>query len=253
MKYHQREEIPLVGTKKEVEMNEHKTAAQEWLSRLRRGDSDLECVDVDDINRHAREGSFTLADIGTSEEELEKLRVMRVLSVNRGFLENLRESRTYSGSDSARHKSITRAISRGDATLADLGTSEEELEELRVKADKLLAISIIEEGRRGPDFDEGTIRDLLETARKGSFTFADIGTSEEELKGILEKSKLVDRTMWYRAHHILDRLRTPAFQNPGNYRMIEELETTLQELNRGPADIGTSEEELAELRRKMCR
>ena len=109
--------------------SEHKTAAVEWLGYLRNGTEMYDSF-IGYLHREVGKGKLSLADIGTSEEELAKLRVKGAKTAAEKWLGYLRK-----GTDM--YESfigyLHREVGRGKLSLADIGTSEEELAELRVK------------------------------------------------------------------------------------------------------------------------
>ncbi|MEX0918619.1 MAG: hypothetical protein WDZ85_01490, partial [Candidatus Paceibacterota bacterium] len=70
---------------------------------------------------------------------------------------------------------------KGNLSLADIGTSEEELAELWVKGCTTKAHKWLGHLRNGTDQYDSFIGYVREEARKGNLSLADIGTSEEEL------------------------------------------------------------------------
>lgn len=72
-------------------------------------------------------------------------------------------------------------VLHGHLTLTDIGTSEKELEELRVKCHKASAINWLGSLRTRTNKVQ-IIGFIREDVRKGGFALVDIGTSEEELR-----------------------------------------------------------------------
>ena len=78
-------------------------------------------------------------------------------------------------------------VRKGNLLLADIGTSEEELKQLRVKGCKVSAQKWLSYLRQGNGSYEECINLLRIEVRKGNLLLADIGTSEEELKQLRVK------------------------------------------------------------------
>lgn len=98
-------------------------SAQEWLTYLRRGTGEyrsfLEC-----FRREVRKGSLSLEKLGTSEEELECLRVLGCKTAAIQWLECIRRgTKQYESC----LEYLRRELKAGGLSLADIDTSEEEL------------------------------------------------------------------------------------------------------------------------------
>lgn len=80
------------------------------------------------------------------------------------------------------------AIREGRLTLSDIGSSEEELGELRKKGIIIAARKSLERLRSGEPQDENDRFVLLKgidtELRRGRFTYSEIGTNEDELIGL---------------------------------------------------------------------
>lgn len=57
-------------------VNRHQAEAQKWLAYLREGTDQYDPF-IGYVREEARKGNLSLADIGTSEKELEELRVRK--------------------------------------------------------------------------------------------------------------------------------------------------------------------------------
>ena len=101
----------------------HQTDAFISLHRLRGGTILYDGL-IGRVRKEAREGNFSLADIDTSEDELAQLRIRGFKISARHWLCLLREGteicRWYIGR-------IRKAAREGNFSLADIGTSEDEL------------------------------------------------------------------------------------------------------------------------------
>ena len=102
-------------------MTDHKKEAQDWLVILRRGSQQYDVIRH--VRDHAREGNFSLADIGTSEDELDDLRVKSLKMAAQSWLVILRR---YDTDKYNAIKYIRDFVREGNFSLADIGTSEEE-------------------------------------------------------------------------------------------------------------------------------
>lgn len=72
-------------------------------------------------------------------------------------------------------------IADGGLTLEDIGTSEKELEEFRIKIHRFSAKKYLEYLRDGTEQYKNYLQFLREEIAEGGLTLEDIGTSEEEL------------------------------------------------------------------------
>ncbi len=93
---------------------------------------------------------------------------------------------------------IREELRKGSLSFADIGTSEEELEELRVKGCKIAAQELLGFLRSGTDQYDFFIGLVREEARRGNFSLADIGTSEEELEELRAKGFEIIAQQWNR-------------------------------------------------------
>jgi hypothetical protein len=152
--------------------------AQKWLKRLRSGIEHYEiCLGF--LLEEAQKGGLTLEDIGTSKEELEQLRIKGCKAEARRWLEYLRSG---TGHYDTFLKYLREEVQRGGLTLEDVGTSEEELEQLRIKYFKANAQYWLEYLRSGTGHYDLSLKYLREEVQKGGLTLEDIGTSEKELE-----------------------------------------------------------------------
>ncbi len=156
----------------------YKKSAQEWLSYLRYMPEHYESY-LKYLLEEVRKGGLTLKDIGTTEEELEKLRV-------RGCKIAARECFRYLRSGTWHYEmyldKLRREVRKGGLTLEDIGTTEEELEKLRVRGCKIAAEEWLWDLRFGTEHYEMCLDKLRRELRKGGLTLKDIGTTEEELE-----------------------------------------------------------------------
>lgn len=100
-----------------------KSSAEFYLSYLRKGSPDYKiCFEM--INMGLKDGSLSLNDIGTDEKELEELRIKGCKASAEKYLSFLRNS-------SIQYKywveRIREELKKGNFSLADIGTDEEEI------------------------------------------------------------------------------------------------------------------------------
>jgi uncharacterized membrane protein len=108
-------------------MNSYKKEAQEWLGFLRNGTSEYDPL-IGYVREEAAKGNLSLADIGTSEEELAQLRVKGCMTAAQEWLGFLRNG----ASDyDLLIEYVREEATKGNLSLADIGTSEEELASFR--------------------------------------------------------------------------------------------------------------------------
>ena len=198
-----------------------------------------------------RKSGLTLEDIGTSEEELETLRVKGCKELAERHLKRLREG-IYNHESELQY--LSREVKKGGLTLKDIVTSKEELEKLRVNCCKKSAEEYLKDLREGIYPYNHTLGDTLECLRRevknGGLTLEDIGISEEELETLrvncCKKS----------AEEYLKKLR--CLSDNGNRDVLDAIVTIYsnhreclrREVKNGGLtlkDIGTSKEELETL------
>jgi len=151
-----------------------------YLNKMRNeGISIIRCeYCLTDLREVITKGNLTLADIGTSEDELRELWVKCCKFSAQRWLDHLRnETVNYEYCLDC----LRKEIAKGVITLEDIGTSEEELGELWVKCCKFSAQCCLEDLRYGTVEYEACLNHLREAVAKGVITLEDIGTSEEEI------------------------------------------------------------------------
>ena len=144
-----------------ITKNRYKKNAQGCLSILRgktnRYNYDLNlCL----MLRFLKDGNLSLADIDTSEEETEQLRIDNYKFSAQGYLKTLRQGECGYESCLTKINCIISNLSKINLTLADIGTNEKELEKLRIEACKRDV--------------ENQIRAARKLAEKGKVSFANI-------------------------------------------------------------------------------
>ncbi|MFH1183048.1 MAG: hypothetical protein V1690_02190 [Candidatus Moraniibacteriota bacterium] len=152
-----------------------KAKAQVLLTELRKGTEIYDRL-IRELRSDVTKAGLTLTEIGTSEEELKKLRIKA------SAMRNLRYLRKNSDSFRLFLCDFRKYVAKGGFSLSEIGTSEAELEELRIKGHKASAIKTLDYLRKGsitPSFD---LRELVRDIVEGGLTLSDIGTSKEELE-----------------------------------------------------------------------
>jgi len=167
-------------------MESYRDSAKKWLGFLRAGTDQYDSM-IGYVREDVRKGNLSLADIGTSEEDLEQIRVNCCKITAKKWLDILRRRTTeYDLAISC----VLDNARKGNLSLADIGASEKGLEQLRVKNCEFTARKWLGFLRDGSDQCELKIECILENVRKGGFSLASIGTSEEELESFrLVKAK----------------------------------------------------------------
>ncbi|MBU0722145.1 hypothetical protein KKA93_01655 [Patescibacteria group bacterium] len=102
----------------------------------------------------------------------------------RKWLKHFRSGTDHYGSflDGSFLEYLREEVQKGGLTLEDIETSEEELEELRVRSCKALAQEWLKHLRFRTDYYDSFLEYLREEVQKGGLTLEDIETSEEELE-----------------------------------------------------------------------
>ena len=164
-------------------MNDGKERAMKWLQVLLVGNDQYDWI-INYIREAAIKGNFPLTNIDTSEEELEQLRIKGCITDAFKWLGYLRDGAPYQYDWVIGH--IRKLAARGKFSLADIGTSEEELEQLRIKGCIADATKWLNSLRMDNDQKDWIVRHIRELAIRGNFLLVDIGTNEEELSSFLE-------------------------------------------------------------------
>lgn len=154
-----------------------KADALMWLVYLRNGTTQYEDI-VRYIRRDVERAHLDLADIGTSEGELEKLCMLGVKIDAQVWLAILRRgSSQYEGIISH----IRDDVKKGGLVLADIGTSEEEFQKLCTLGAKVAVQNWLYFLRNDTGHREAIAGYIREEAAKGNLSLVEVGTSEEEL------------------------------------------------------------------------
>lgn len=167
-----------------IEVAQHKKEAKGWLESLRKGTIYYNSF-LGYMVKVVKEGGLSLADIGTNEDEIERLRIKSCKIRALEQLGLLRDDDPYY--PALGH--LLKVVKEGGFSLVDIGTSLEELKQLRTKCYKIDALAWLDLLRRDPSLYDVEIDFLREAVKKGRsrFSLADVGTSEEELKQLQAK------------------------------------------------------------------
>lgn len=201
----------------------------------------------------AEKGRFSLSDIGTSERELQELYRSGELKSAKHWLDHLKTS--FTPEDTFEHLMVR--LNNGNLTLADIGASEKEIQELICSAHRRNAESCLKRLRKNQrigHFPESTVEFIKHSVQKSGFTINDIGTNDDELNSLI-KSRYKDKASetlqslrnWSPGN--LDNLLTVQFSSPEVYGNL--IRKYIERAGCELADIGTSEAEIAKLIEKI--
>ena len=173
--------------------------AQGYLTILRENpDRWFACYNL--LKYTLKQGALSLADIGTSEEEIAKLQAANRKHYAHAWLVRLRK-------ESSRFdlRALWECIEDGGFSLEDIGTSKEEVERFRIEDCKGTARFYLKQLREHSSFF--ALRLVREEVKSGGFSLKDIGTSEEEIqefcKQMAEPVRMDMRKYLNRAEFIL--------------------------------------------------
>ncbi len=163
----------------EEELKEsHRRLGMKYLSFLRNREGRFDYL-IELLQSSVENGEFTLDDIGTTKEELKELWTNGCKGMAREELSLLREG---TSDYDIILRNLRRQAQQADFDLEEIGTSEQELEELRIKCSKILAQKYLKFLRLGVMDPEFYMSYLEVGVQRGDFTLKDIKTSEEELE-----------------------------------------------------------------------
>jgi urocanate hydratase len=175
----------------EEEREMWKKKAEKWLTLAReRCSSQNVDFEVTCLRRYVKKARIKLEDIGTSEEELEKLLHNGYRAVAEYWFELARERSTHQSVDSEINY-VRDYVKKAKITFKDIGTSEKELEELLLKGYKAEAEHWLRLAwaRCTNQSVESEINYVRKYAALAKITLEDIGTSEDELEKLVEKGR----------------------------------------------------------------
>jgi len=151
-----------------------------YLKKLRQG-TKFHCY-VDFILEQISQGFFTLQDLGTNEEELEKLRIKALKIRAKNCVERIRN---YSKNFEEYFNFLDEVLDYYFAP-EDIGTTSEELGQLLIENYKIQGGRYLEFLREGfPTKYIFYIDWIKQKVREGVFTYEEIGTTSEELEKLL--------------------------------------------------------------------
>lgn len=161
-------------------LHEDRTEAQVWLSKLRAGEFDYEWY-LRKIKEKVETGELTLEFLGTSEEELEKLRVLGAKTAAKLYLQRLA---TGTELYELTLKQLRQELEKGGLTVSDIETTDAELEEYRVEGCKTAAqiwLNLLRE--QGPEAvgAKNHVNFLRRELHNGGLSVSEIGTTDAEL------------------------------------------------------------------------
>lgn len=202
------------------------------------------------IDYRLQEGGLSYADIGTSQVELDRIVHQAELRLAAEMLQKVRE--VSSGTSivcgmSIYHidngaNAVRQRVKRAQGTLADIGTSETELQQLVDTAAKNVALKVVE--RLRCNVYNYSDAELLEYCIKKGVTFAELQSNQTEI------DTLVSVHQKLRAEDMLKDIRNgKSFlrRQPYMSACVRHLRTWLAEHHLMPSDIGTSAAELERL------
>ncbi|MBP7006010.1 hypothetical protein KBB27_02730 [Patescibacteria group bacterium] len=175
----------------------HLERAQALLASLRRGAEQYALL-MRSFRAEVRDGGLSLADLGTSEEELKELELLGLKTAALGRLEFLRKGTTHY-EDFLRY--LREEAEKAGLSLVDLGTDEEELKRLRVLGCKTTALGWLQHLRKGIEQHEAFFEYFRQEVEKGGLSLTDLGTSEEELEKLRLLGRKVAHNEWLRGLH----------------------------------------------------
>ncbi len=219
--------------------NRHISEAHKWLGHLRNG-TDMYDSFIGHVRKEAHKGNLTLEDVGTSEAELAEVKVKGCKTAANKWLGHLRNGTDMYDSFIGH---VRKEAHKGNLTLEDVGTSEAELAEVKVKGCKTAANKWLGHLRNGTDMYDSFIGHVREEAQKGGLTLEDVGTSEAELAEVKVKGCKTAANKW------LGHLRNGTDMYDS---FIGHVREEAQKGGLTLEDVGTSEEELASLNRHVA-
>lgn len=211
---------------------------------------------IDGVKKELKKNKLSFVDVKTSNKELEKLKknACKIFALN--FLCSLRKKGCHYETEI---EGLRKELKIGNLSLAEIKTSERELEKLKKEYYKSSALEMLKALRESEYFSKDKVEKLKNELRKGNLTFSSIKTSEKEFENL--KIKAGKRY----AAVMLDNLRT-RYKNGLRYKypyndhlqpsdmeddygkdrkMIEILRKELKNAKLPLACINTSEKELA--------
>ncbi len=147
------------------------------------------------VREYAEKANVTLEELGTTEEELREIEKRSHIYLAKFFL-NVSRKNSVSQSVEVEVSSVKEDAKKGGITLEELGTTDEELNNLThqgyINEAKSLLITVREYVEIQPVILEISL--IKENAGKAGMTLEEMGTSEEELKKLEEKNEYYTKT-----------------------------------------------------------
>ena len=219
------------STSEVLQMAEHRTEATKWLNYLRNGTGQHD-IFIGYLRRALKAGGLTPENIGTSDAEIETLRVKSCKNAATKWLNHL-----HNGSDQYEVSIgyLRWELEAGGLTTENIGTSDAEIEALRIKGCKNAATKWLNHLRSGTYQYDSIISDLRRELKAGGLTPESIGTSDAEIEALRIKGCKKAATKW------LNYLRNGTFHCDS---FIEYLRKELEAGGLTPENIGTSDAEI---------
>jgi len=209
-------------------------SARIWLDRFQRGDSKYP-QHIGQFWGDLINAGLLLADLGIDEAKLEELRRLGIKTAAQEWLDCIR-GRKYKYDVCVVY--LRQVLKNSGFSLADIGTTEAELEELRIDYFKTAAQAQLKCLRDGTSGYKRHMQLLYQEVKNGNLSLIYIGTDDLEIMGLCIKGCKIAAEMW------LDCLRK---RNSHFHAYLEHLRAELHNSLLLLEDIGTSEEELASL------
>jgi len=224
------------------------------LQALREGSEEYDYY-LRNLREELTEGGFKLKDIKTTEEELDQLRVKGCKTVAEKHLENLRQRTIEKHFENIQHemfnyrfalKTLREKTAEGGFNLEYINTNDVELEQLRIKNCKISAREWFEslQGELTSGDFEYNIGGLYSELRAGKITLKDINTSRKEVKQLRIENYKLSVKSW------LELIREYGFDGYGDREFLRNLRKKVIKYNFELEEVGASESELWELKRK---
>lgn len=167
---------------RKVMIQHNKALAEQYLGQLRSGSGQYDWL-IRNLRKEMEEGSLSLKDVGTNNEELRKFQVAECKRLATMFLTRLRQGINDHGEHDSYRRFLKEELGKGDLSLANVGTSSKELRECRINSCKLVAqgwLAALRKKGSGPHKHSFLLR-IREALEMGNLSLASIGTSRKEL------------------------------------------------------------------------
>jgi hypothetical protein len=162
------------------QMSDYVEEARMCLNELRKGSCNYRIFLMHLRNQLTR-GGITLEDIGSSDVEIEEL---RLLGCKVAAVEWLRYLRSGAKMYNLSITCLYEELSQSGLTPEDIGSTDEEISQLRIQGCKLVAREWLDDLRRGIATYDLCISHLRKEIAQCSLALEDIGTSDAELTAL---------------------------------------------------------------------